>query len=296
MSALEDLFARAGASDEDREAWLAERREGITATEVAKLAKSPAAEVEIRREKAGESTFHGNRYTDWGKAREPHLAAYARGFGLEPESRVFHSETDSRFLASPDAVGLNFDDEVFLGEIKTSKHDLNPDKEYFWTTTYYDQMQWQMFVTGAVECVFIWEQHDDGWPAPTVFPVRHKWMQREDPRIVELIEVANRFLDGGEKPQVEAWQAHYLDAKSDKEEAQSRMDEAAAALRGLFPDGGAVETPLGKVSVSFPKPSKRFDSTAFKAAEPDLYKQYQKESPAGEPRVTVTPVKEKVNE
>ena len=34
MGVLDELEARAGASDQDREQWLAERRRGVTATEL----------------------------------------------------------------------------------------------------------------------------------------------------------------------------------------------------------------------------------------------------------------------
>lgn len=292
---LQDLLARAGASDEDREAWLAERREGITATEVAKLAKSPGFEAELRRIKAGEETFSGNRHTAWGVAREPVIAEHARGFGLEPEHRVFHAREDSRHLASPDALGEDFDGRLFIGELKTSAHDLDPSGDYYWSTTYAEQMQWQMYVTGADRCLLVWEQHDGHWPEPYTFPVRSSWVDRDEQRILELIELADRFLEGPVMG-VEAWQAEYLDAKQDREAAQQRMDRASDALAGLFPEGGSVESPLGKVTVSIPKPGTRFDATAFKAAHPDLHQQFQKATKPGGPRVTVTPVKEEDDE
>lgn len=290
---MADLLARAGASDKDREAWLAARREGITATEIAKLAQSRAFETELRRIKAGEETFSGNRYTAWGKLREPVIAEHARGFGLEPEHRVFHAAENSRHLASPDALGEDFDGKLFIGEFKTSLHDLDPSGDYYWSTTYADQMQWQMYVTGAERCLFVWEQHDGHWPEPYAFPVRSSWVERDDARIAELRVIADRFLEGPVAVTgVEAWQAEYLDAKADREAAQQRMDAASEALAGLFPDGGSVESPLGKVTVSLPKPGVRFDASAFKAAHPDLHKEFQKETKPGGPRVTVTPVKE----
>ena len=73
----EDLYVRAGASDTDREAWLAQRRTGITATEVRDIAKGGAVK---RKELIGyklhpeTNTFTGNQYTEWGKKREAALA------------------------------------------------------------------------------------------------------------------------------------------------------------------------------------------------------------------------------
>ena len=61
----------------DEELWLAERRKGVTATEVAKLAKGqPAARRDVLAEKvSGERTFFGNKFTDWGLERELALAS-----------------------------------------------------------------------------------------------------------------------------------------------------------------------------------------------------------------------------
>ena len=68
---LEDLMARAGASDTDREAWLAERAQGVTATEIRDLAKCGAGfRLDLIAQKRGApSTFTGNQYTAWRSRR-----------------------------------------------------------------------------------------------------------------------------------------------------------------------------------------------------------------------------------
>lgn len=301
MNVLEELATREVADEAtDREGWLAARRAGVTATQVAKLAASPAYALELRREKAtGVQTFTGNAATEWGKAREPIIAEWYAGSGLEPTSKLYRAKDDDRFLASPDMIGEDFGEALFLGEVKTSKHNLSPDGEWFRRTTYYDQMQWQMFVTGATWCSFIWEQHNDIWEqqidgsfGPTPYDPRTASIERDDDRIEHLVGVAERFLDAdGEVAGAEAWIVEYLDAKEAETAAKLRLEAAADAFRALFADGGAVETPAGRVSVSVPKPVKRFDATKFKAAHADLYKQFQVEGEAGKPRVTVTGVK-----
>jgi hypothetical protein len=215
MNVLEELATREVADESiDREAWLAARREGVTATQVAKLAASPAYALELRREKAtGVQTFTGNAATEWGKLREPIIAEWYAGSGLEPTSKLYRSKEDPRFLASPDMIGEDFSEHLFLGEIKTSKHNLSPEGEHFARTTYADQMQWQMFVTGATWCSFIWEQHDGTWVeqfdgtfGPTPFDPRTATIERDDDRIEHLVGVAERFLSAdAEAAGAEAW-------------------------------------------------------------------------------------------
>ena len=188
----------------DEELWLAERRKGVTATEIAKLAKGqPAARRDVLAEKiSGDRSFFGNKYTDWGLERELALATILETeHGFEASDILFHAETNPRHLATPDAILLG--EEVAVAEIKTSKFDLDPAGPHFARTTYMDQMQWQMYVAGenCVECLFIWEQHDDVWvedefgvERPT--PVGHAqtWLHRNDERIAELIQIADEFL------------------------------------------------------------------------------------------------------
>lgn len=63
----------------DTEEWLEQRREVITATEIARAIRSPKYARELREEKrTGVQSFTGNRYTEWGKEREPVIAKHVR--------------------------------------------------------------------------------------------------------------------------------------------------------------------------------------------------------------------------
>ena len=189
----------------NEELWLAERRKGVTATEIAKLAKGQkAARRDVLAEKvSGDRSFFGNKYTDWGLEREIALATILETeHGFEASDILFHAEENSRHLATPDAVLLGAEG-LAVAEIKTSKFDLDPVGPHFAKSTYMDQMQWQMYVAGpdCAECLFIWEQHDDVWvedefgvERPT--PVGHSqtWIPRNDERIAELLVIAHIFL------------------------------------------------------------------------------------------------------
>jgi hypothetical protein len=217
---------------ETRGPWLAQRRGGITATEVAKAAAGRASDIaKIVAEKvSGEDTLDltGNKFIDYGNAREPIIADYVqRRFGVEPNQVLFARGDNPRHLATPDGyIDDAFTGDVFVGEIKTSRHDLWPfpfARDYaehgipwltpsiaenalraldrgdrsakFWDTGYYDQIQWQMYVMDASRAIFAFEQHDDNWPNPK--PKREAdtiWVERDDARIAYLIDVAERLL------------------------------------------------------------------------------------------------------
>jgi len=190
----------------DEQAWLDARRAGVTATEVAKLAQGqPAARSTILVEKvSGIRSFFGNKYTDFGLEREPHISEWLRiEHGFTPSDVLFHAVGNERHLATPDGVRVDGDGVVTISEIKTGKHDLDPVGKQFAKTTYMDQMQWQMYVMGpdCRECLFVWEQHDDNWVVgadgrerPTPIDVRSMLVARDDARIERLVAVADEFL------------------------------------------------------------------------------------------------------
>ncbi|WP_058623197.1 YqaJ viral recombinase family protein [Microbacterium testaceum] len=204
--AVAALMARAGASDQDRAAWLAERLAGLTATEVAGLAVGKKRQGELVDLKLGlkEDTFNGNAYTEWGKLREPFLASAAERRGILPESRVFHHAENRRWLASPDGVGTNFDGELQLGEYKTSGHDLTPGTPTFDRTGYLEQMTWAMLVAGARRCLFIWEERlgtpETGFEAGRQYEY---WIEFDEALAKRLVTIAKRFFTALDKKRAE---------------------------------------------------------------------------------------------
>lgn len=307
MSALDDLELRAGASDEDRDAWLAERAQGITATEVRDLAKASGSEAAMQRildEKRTPRSFD-NKWVAWGRKREAEfLAPWAeRQFGIRPEHRVFHSVEDPRFLASPDGIGL-IDGEIVLAEDKTSKHDLSR-WDVLQDLGYADQVQWQMFVTSAVKTALIGEQHDDRWldhggefpePTPRYLDPSVTWILRDEQRIAQLKQFALDWLTWAQEKREATDPTPFVDlvdrvrrARAAAAPFQDEVKQAEEALRGALTEGNVhrLETSLWKVS--FPEASVRhtFDSKAFKAEHPDIYKQFTKETTA-KPRLTIT--------
>lgn len=198
------VLNRAGASDKTPELWHAERRQGITATEVKSLVKGYTTNEALALAKLiPGTTFVDNRYMAWGRNSEARIAEFVNDFypGLALEHRVFKAESNPRFLASPDMIGV-YDGELLLGEIKTSINDIALGTEKFGSAGYMWQMQWQMHVIGADECLYIWEQHNGDWvnrggefeePSGT-YGVQIQSVKRDEHMIEHLVETANNFL------------------------------------------------------------------------------------------------------
>lgn len=262
--ALTDLLARAGASDQDRTAWLAERAGGITATDLAGLKTGQKQQQDLIDVKLGRKvdSFTGNQYTEWGKLREPVIAAALRGQGIEPESRVFHGEQNSRHLASPDGIGVDFDDVVIVSEIKTAAYDLAPGSPVLAKKGYVHQMQWAMHVTGAARCRFVVEERiATAWDAqsrPIEFvpgKLHEHWIERDDEAIAELIEIADAFLaeldrqreDGAPviDEELDTHAVNYLRA-IDEEKRWTALK--AESYRAVVAAGKSQESPLARIT------------------------------------------------
>lgn len=201
--ALTGLFSRAGASDTDRPAWLAERRVGLTATQVRDLVIGAISEQRLIDEKLGRTAEAGDLshipVIGWGNEREAVIAEVLRGEGFLPESRVFRHAENPRYLASPDGVQETWDGDLWVSEIKTAAHDLPPGSEEIARKGYELQVQWVMFVTGAKRARFVVEERiaveADGERTRFVPGDLHRhWIERDDLEIGRLVERADRFL------------------------------------------------------------------------------------------------------
>ena len=270
--ALADLEARAGASDQDRELWLAERMQGITATEVRDLVTRKKRLQDLIDIKLGRKTdmFTGNEYTDWGKRREPIIAEGLRGFGVEPESRVFHGITNSRHLASPDGVGVDFDGMLVLSEIKTTGKDIRPGTDAYQATGYELQMQWAMWVTGAAQCRYVTEQRIRVAGGFEPGALSSHLVERDDAVIAELVAVADAFLleldrqrEDGAPAIDEAVDTHavnYLRGLAAEKDGKALKESAYAAL---IDAGVSQESPLARVTFTPGKPSTEVDDVVL---------------------------------
>jgi len=349
MRSLEQLQARAVASSEDRSAWLAARARGVTATEVAKLAKDgePYARSLAREKRSGveQADLGGNRYIAWGRIREEYIAEWVdRRWSIASNQTLFHAVENRRHLATPDGVGVDFDDQLRIAEIKTSKHDLTPGvtdalgvltvpkrrhPAYFWKTGYYDQVQWQLHVTGADRALFAFEQHDDDWSrwpeqGPSLLATQpgFMWIVRDEKRIAELVNIADDFLAllDADEPQEEfdaeidllaqqVLEGRVLEGsgKATKDQAWKELQSRLAG-RSSFSQAGAARVTWSAGSESVVE---EIDDEAAYEADPGLFAQMEDARKAweahragfvkqvvkvGAPRLTVTVTKKEQGE
>lgn len=250
--------------------WLDQRREYVTATEAARLLESPSYHRTLRDEKTNGSSFTGNRYTEWGKKREPEIAEYLSVFGpdtrLEPNNDLLVL-TDTRYAATPDMISA--DGEV-IGEIKTTGEDFSghiPGR-------YFSQVQWQLFVTGAEACVFAWEirlVNDDGSFTPgdiktTIIrpDVEHQW---------RLQAVADQFLADDVAPlEVPENLESLVVEKLELEQQLAGVVDAIKRAVGTEP--ALYDLPTATVTVTADGKSERLDTKALAADHPDLVAHY----------------------
>jgi hypothetical protein len=175
------------ARSEDRVAWLRARRGGVTATDAARLSGVRAVQSVVFEKLLG-SDFGGNAYTDYGRERVPHIAAWVQQeHGIAGNTALFRSRHEPRHMATPDGVAI-LDGQVVLAEIKTTNKP--------WRSiprSYLRQIWWQQYVLGAERTLLVWEQHTEFVPVSPEPQCR--WIERDDNEIHALVGLADRVLE-----------------------------------------------------------------------------------------------------
>ena len=285
---------------ESREQWLDARRRYVTATEVAQLVRRGQDYWdELREIKAGQRTapdISGLPAVRHGREREALIAPYVQSLeqGMVPNGDLY--VRNERYAATPDLVG-----DGIVGEIKTIKDTrlakLQAAKG--WPTgQYYDQVQWQLFVTGAIACIFAWEPVEmwEGEFVPREDLRDHITIHRDEERIKALRETADRFLDGRGvdiPTEVQVLLSQLRDVRKEKEHiAQPILDREKQILEEVkqLAGGKAASWDSGdiRVSVSAPGESKRFDKKKLFADNPQLAESDYVTVSRTAPRVRVT--------
>ena len=285
---------------ESREQWLDARRKYVTATEVAQLARRGQDYWdELREIKAGQRTapdISNLPAVRHGREREALIAPYVQTLeeGMVPNSDLY--VRNQRYAATPDLVG-----DGIVGEIKTIKDTrlakLQAAKG--WPTgQYYDQVQWQLFVTGAIACIFAWEPYEDwdGELVPREDMREHITIHRDDARINQLQEVADAFLDGRGvdiPTEVQVLLSQLRDVRKEKEHiAQPILDREKQLLDEIKQLAGGKATTWDsgdiRVTVSAPGETKRFDKKKLFADNPQISESDYVTVSRTAPRVRVT--------
>lgn len=266
-----------------KEEWLEARKGYVTATEVAKLARgSSKVWDELRDQKAGlidaldishlPAVIHGNE-------RETDIAEWVAS--LDGAEKLQHNRAlyarDGKYAATPDMVTTDL---TVVGEIKTISEKRLASLTQWPTPAYYDQIQWQLFVTGAEMCIFAWEPYlsENGEITPWVPDRGNKLVMRDEKRISELKDIADRFLSGENSQDVpdnvQVLFSELRDILKREEEIKPLLDrkvEIENELRELANgEHAAWDSGDLRVSVSPPGVSKRFDKKKLFADNPDI--------------------------
>jgi hypothetical protein len=273
----------------DREVWLEKRTEGVTATDIARLARGGTETWKaIRAEKAGYSRDFTNAAMQHGRDREPTIARFAQSmFGLYRSTALLAWNGEMRFMATPDLLGAG---KFKVGDIKTTVHD--------WDTLddvpgrYIDQLLWQMLVTGEKVAALVYEPHENGvplYPMPKMLPV--EW---DSARVHKLQATAYEFLSEDGEPDEDAAELDALltDAAMRKELADAAEESyrhATAAIEAhLQGKPRRFDGSLASLTRSADGITTSLDQAAFKKDHPDLAAKYLRQSPRkGSLRITL---------
>jgi hypothetical protein len=177
------------ARSSDRDAWLAARRTGVTATQVA-LAATPSGFTQAVQEFAEPNTDFDNEFMAFGREAEPIIADWVKHeTGIMPNEWLISGDTPHH-LATPDGLSL---DHQLIAEIKTGgKPITSPPRRHR------DQVLWQLHVTGAVKSAYAFNRRvpdGNGWFRFDYWEPQLFWIERDEKRINELIEVADRLME-----------------------------------------------------------------------------------------------------
>jgi predicted phage-related endonuclease len=173
------------------EGWVRCRRDGVTATQVAKAATPAGFETSVR-DHLEEYVEMDNPYMKFGRDMEPVVARMLhQEFGVMPNDWLLRHESVGHHLATPDGLSL---DHSVIAEIKTTGKDF---EHVSIPIQYRRQVQWQLHVTGAERCLFAWmlRVEVDGMYAPAWWAPKHEWLERDEEMIGTLIGVADELWE-----------------------------------------------------------------------------------------------------
>jgi predicted phage-related endonuclease len=170
------------------ERWLSARREGVTATQVAKAAAGPGGFEQAVEDYRADFVEQDNPFMAFGRAWEGPISMHLKEeFGVMPNDWLISSSVSDHYLATPDGLTLGHE---AISEVKTTGKDWNPERI---PVQYRRQVQWQLFVTDAAVCYFAWmlrEERDGaflpGWFEPKVIEI-----ERDEAMIASLVKVAD---------------------------------------------------------------------------------------------------------
>jgi predicted phage-related endonuclease len=180
-----DRFIASNALDE--QAWLDARRLGLSATTMSK-AMTPSGFREVVDNWDNETPVPVNAYMQFGLDSEAWLSLWTKDqTGVMPNDWLIRHESDWRAIATPDGISL---DHQTISEIKTTGKDWGVAAKA--PINYQRQVQWQLYVTGASSCVFVWllREENDGVMVPAWLEPKYGVIERDEDTITKMVEAS----------------------------------------------------------------------------------------------------------
>ena len=181
-----DRFVASKSVNADR--WLSARREGVTATQVAKAASGPGGFEQAVSDYNEDFVESDNPYMAFGRAWEGPISMHLKdNYGVMPNDWLIRHDNHRHHLATPDGLTLGHH---AIAEIKTTGKDWNPERI---PVQYRRQVQWQLHVTGADFSYFAWllREERDGAFLPAWFEPKVITIPRDEAMIASLVKVAD---------------------------------------------------------------------------------------------------------
>ena len=239
MSVVEKAPRIVVTEDAPRTVWMLERGEGVTASEVWEIARGGISTWRrILEQKMNGSTFRGSKATRAGHEREAALLDEAADHlhTVTPNRALWAAAENDLHRATPDGIGANSDGSGVVVEVKSHEYGYE-DKGI--PLDHMAQVQWQIYVRGAVSALYGYEirDEDDQPPADGA-----QWIDvpRDDEMIAYLIYRADQFIawrdagcpDVDDLPEeVEKALAEWAPLKRALDEAAKAEKKANAALK-----------------------------------------------------------------
>lgn len=179
-------------ADAPREVWLAERGEGVTASEAWRIARGGLkARKTIVTEKMNGSTFRGNKFTRAGSEREAAILDEAtdRLDAVEANSALWAAGSNDLHRATPDGIGWA-DQHLVVIEVKSHAYGWESDTI---PIEHQAQLQWQMHVMGAAYALYAFEVRDEE-DQPPMDGATWIRVERDEEFIEYLVYAADRFI------------------------------------------------------------------------------------------------------
>jgi hypothetical protein len=163
--------------------WMDFRRTSLSSTDATRLlSKKFDVDYFVSMKNKSAENNYVNKYMEFGNKREPEiLEAISKKFDVTTNDNIMQSKINESFVATPD--GINKD---YTVEVKSSINNLNHNIK-----KYYPQIQWQMFVTGKKQSLFIVEIHQNFIPQQ----IEYTWVPYDEFLTKIFIERGEKVLE-----------------------------------------------------------------------------------------------------